>query len=153
MTLLMVGRETAMTTNQIKILLFVLLGSPWLAAAEDSIYLHGLTEHYVSCSDPCNEVNPGISYKRRHGNRFVHVGGFENTHEEVAMFAVYGASRHWASIEWSAGLGMAAGYREKVGVTGLGLVPMFVLAAEVGPVYLAVIPGSVTLALRAPIGR
>lgn len=137
-----------MTPKQIKILLFILLGSPALAAAEDSVYLHGMTEHYVDCSTPCNEVNPGISYKRRHGDRFVHVGGFQNTHEEVALFAAYGISRHWIGIEWSAGVGMAAGYREKTGVTGLGLVPMFVLAAEVGPVYLAVIPGSVTLALR-----
>lgn len=50
-------------------------------------------------------------------------------------------------------VGMAAGYREKVGVTGLGLVPMFVLAAESGPVYFAVIPGSVTVAFRLRLGQ
>lgn len=137
-----------MTPKQIKILLFILLGSPALAAAEDSIYLHGLTEHYVDCSTPCNETNPGISFKMRWGDEFVHFGGFENTHKETAVFYSYGQSARWLGLEWGAAVGMAAGYREKIGVTGLGLVPMFVLSVERGPVYVAVIPGSVTLALR-----
>lgn len=138
----------AVTGKHLKVLLLLLWAWTLPAVAEDSLYVHGITEHYVACSSPCNETNPGLSFKRRNGSRFVHFGGFENTHKETAVFYSYGQSARWLGLEWGAAVGMAAGYREKVGVTGLGLVPMFVLSVERGPVYVAVIPGSVTLALR-----
>lgn len=121
------------------------------AARADTIYIHGVSEHYVDCDTPCNEINPGISYKQDMGGNFVHVGAFENSQSNPSAFGAYGWSRHWRGIELGAAVGAAVGYVDAAGVTEAGIVPFGALSAEYGPVYAAVIPGAVTLAVRVPI--
>lgn len=123
------------------------------AAHADTVYVHGVSEHYVECDTPCNEVNPGISYKRDMGDNFIHVGAFENSQSNPAAFGAYGWSRHWNGIELGASVGAAVGYVDSSGVTEAGLLPFVSVSAEYGPVYAAVIPGAVTLAVRVPLSE
>lgn len=112
-----------------------------------TLYIHGLTDHYVDCFDPCVEVNPGLSYKTA-GGSWWHVGAFENSQGNPSAFAARGVSRRWLGVEWGAGAGVAIGYVDEIGVTEAGLAPVALLSAEKGPVYLAIIPGAVTFAVR-----
>lgn len=127
---------------------FVLAAFFVSVAHADTLYVHGLTAHYVECSDPCNETNVGISYKHHQGDRFWHVGAFENSQYNPAAFAAYGWSRDWHGIELGAAAGLAVGYVDKIGVTDAGIAPALLLSAEYGAVYAAVLPGALTFALR-----
>jgi len=129
------------------LLLALLLGSE--VAVADSVFIHGLTEHYVDCSDPCNEVNWGLSYQKQLGDRFVHFGGLKNTENNFVGFASYGWSRQWRGFDLGLAAGLGVGYVDTdFSVTGAGLLPAMAVTVARGPVLMALIPGSVTFALR-----
>lgn len=139
-----------MTTRIILALLATLLTTT--SQAQTTAYLHGLSEHYVHCESPCNETNYGLSVKHTVADRrFIHVGAFQNSQHNPAAFGTYGWQRQWRGFEIGAAAGLAVGYVDKMGVTDAGIVPTFLLSIERGPVYVAVIPGAVSLALRIPL--
>lgn len=130
-------------------LLALLLTIAWFSkpaqADEFTLYLSGITEHYVPC-DNCTEVNWGASLRMAKGNDFWQGGVFLNSYNNWAFFVARGLSTEWHGVTFSAGAGLVHGY-DRYG----SVIPFAVGMAEYGPVYAAIIPGSVTFGFRIPL--